>query len=479
MKRSIVFILLLAGPFIATAQLSADSIIALIQGEVRNKRSKSIIVGIIDSNGRQIFAAGIKSDHDPALPDGNTMYEIGSITKVFTSLLLAEMSLQHRLNLTDPVSKYLPENVHSPVRNGKEISLLSLSTHRSGMPRFPYNADPKDIDKPYVDYTTGKLYEYISHFEPPFDIDSKWRYSNIGYGLLGQVLHLVSHKNFETMVTEDICKPLHMDNTSVSLTAKQRINLAIGHASTGTEVGLTELGAIDAGGALRSNVNDLLTFAAANIGLSTSSLFPAMELTHKLQAKKDGNDTYTTMGWTLVDAGGKQLLFKDGGMPGYTSFLGIDKKTKTGVVVLSNSNNSVSDIGWHLLDSSHHTEPYQYPWTLLDTLRAIIRKKGVNAAIAAYPKMKSSVNRSLIFNEQQLNYLGNELRIKGKIKEAIKIFALNIKEYPGSIIAYESLGELYRRNNNVKKAIPYFEKAQTLDPENMHWKYILDKLNKK
>jgi CubicO group peptidase (beta-lactamase class C family) len=321
MKKYLIGSFLLASTNIVFGQISVDSIKAIIKQEVVNKRSKSIIVGIIDANGRHIYAEGKLSDKDPRLPDGNTIYEIGSITKVFTSLLLADMSLKHLLNLNDPISKFLPKSVKTPTKNGKEISLLSLSTHRSGMPRFPYNVDPKNLDKPYVDYSVNKLYEYISNFEPPYDIDSKWRYSNVGYGLLGNILTLVAHKDFEPLITEEICKPLNMNNTVISLTANQKSNLAIGHAESGTSVGLTDLGAIEAGGALRSNVNDLLSFAEANLSLIKTDLLPAMELTHILQAKKDGNDTYTTMGWTLVNDDGKNLLFKDGGMPGYTSFL--------------------------------------------------------------------------------------------------------------------------------------------------------------
>lgn len=153
MKKYVIITFLLTATNIVSAQIPIDSIKTIIKQEVADKRSKSIIVGIIDANGRQIFAAGVKSDSDSTLPDGNTIYEIGSITKVFTSLLLADMSLKHQLNLNDPISKGLPKNVKTPVRNGKEISLFSLATHRSGMPRFPYNVDPKNLDQPYIDYT--------------------------------------------------------------------------------------------------------------------------------------------------------------------------------------------------------------------------------------------------------------------------------------------------------------------------------------
>jgi len=474
MKSTILTAVLLIISNIAFGQLPADRIKAIIKQEVASKRSKSIIVGIIDANGRQIFAEGQISDNDSRLPDENTMYEIGSITKVFTSLSLADMSLKRQLNLNDPISKFLPARVKTPVKNEKEISLISLSTHRSGMPRFPFNVDPKDLNQPYRDYTTEKLYQYVSTFEPQYDIDSKWRYSNIAYGLLGNILMIISKKDFETLIVEEICKPLHMNNTVVRLTAAQKSNLAVGHAETGTPVGLTDLGAIGPGGALRSNVNDLLTFTAANLGLTTSTLQSAMELSHVMQAKKDGNDTFTTMGWTLTGDG--NLLFKDGGMPGYCTFLGIDKKNKTGVVVLSNSNNPVTDIGRHILDSTYQMEPYRYKWTLLDTLRATYRKTSLDSTMKLYQKLKLSKNPSLVFNVYQLNYLGEELRRAKKTKDAIKVFDLNVKEYPEATLAYESLGESLRRNHQKEKAISCFEKASELEPDNLHWTYILRRL---
>lgn len=478
MKKYIITAFLFTTAPVVFAQVPIDSIKAIIKREVANKRSKSIIVGIVDANGRQIVAEGCKSDQNHTLPDGNTIYEIGSITKVFTSLVLADMSLKHQLNLTDPISKFLPKTVKTPVRNGKEISLLSLSTHRSGMPRFPYNVDPKNLEQPYADYTVDKLYEYVSHFEPPFDIDTKWKYSNVAYGLLGNILTLAAKKDFETLITEEICKPLNLNNTVISLTAKQKSNLATGHAETGTAVGLTDLGAIGPGGSIRSTVNDLLTFAEANLGIIKTNLSPAIELTHLPQAKKDGNDTYTTMGWTLASDDGKNLLFKDGGMPGYCTFLGIDKKNKIGVVVLSNSNNSVSDIGRHILDAQHHVEPYKYPWALLDTLRTTNTTKGTDTAIALYHQLKTSDDAFFTFNENQLNYLGVELRKVGRAKEALKFFTLNAHEYPDTTLVYESLGEIYKRNKNTKMALENFEKARKLDPENPHWTYLIQNTEK-
>lgn len=462
-------------PYIVTGQVSTDSIRSIIRREVENKRSKSIVVGIIDSNGRHIFSAGKLSDDSDTMPNGNSVYEIGSITKVFTSLLLAEMGLKQQLAVTDPISKYLPRSVRTPIKDGEEISLLMLSTHRSGMPRFPYNRDPKNLDDPYADYTVDKLYEYISNFEAPAGLGQKWQYSNVGYGVLGNILTLVANEDYEQLLTERICAPLGMRSTDISK-AKTGRNVAVGHAETGQRVGFTELAALEAGGAICSNTNDLLTFAAANVGLTSCDLLPAMEETHILQAKKEGEDTYATMGWTLSNYGGECILFKDGGTAGYRSFLGIDKKRKIGVVVLSNSNNMVTDIGRHILDPTFKIKPYKYTWAVLDTLRAAMRMVGVDSAIGLYKNLKSSKEVSFLFDEAQLNYLAIELRRQKKKKDALKICRLNVEEYPASVLAYESCGEMYRLNKDRKNAIKCFEKAIELDAGNPRWPYVIGKL---
>jgi D-alanyl-D-alanine-carboxypeptidase/D-alanyl-D-alanine-endopeptidase len=477
MKKYLAVLFLLATTNTVLGQIPTDSIKAIIKREVANKRIRSIIVGIVDSSGRRIVSEGTISDKNPMLPDASTIYEIGSITKVFTSLLLADMSLKHELDLDDPVSKFLPNTINAPTRNGKEISLRNLSTHRSALPRNAWNIDPKNLDNPFADYTTKQLFEFIPNATLIRDIDSKWQYSNIAYSLLGHILATVGHKNFESLIDERICKPLNMNNTFLALPPKRELTVAPGHNECGKPTSDWDF-PLAGGGGLRSNVNDMLTFAAANLGFVKTDILPAMELSHIKQAKKDGNDGYVSLGWTLWSEDGKNILFKDGGTGGYRSFLGIDKKNKFGVVILANSNNIITDIGLHILDSTAKVNPYRYPWNLLDTIRATVKTNGVTAGIELYQSLKGSNTAAFIFNEYQLNYLGHELRKDKKIKEAIKIFELNATEYPKSAMVYESLGELYKRNGNTKTAIPYFEKLVAMEPENQHWSYMLDKLRR-
>jgi serine-type D-Ala-D-Ala carboxypeptidase/endopeptidase len=143
MKINLIVLALITTTCSALAQMPMDSIKAIIEKEVANKRSKSIIVGIVDANGRYIVSAGIKSDKNPQKPDANTMYELGSIGKLFTTLWLADMSLKNEIDYNAPLSNYLPKTVKTPTWNNKEIAVLHLATHRSGLPRMPYNIDPK------------------------------------------------------------------------------------------------------------------------------------------------------------------------------------------------------------------------------------------------------------------------------------------------------------------------------------------------
>lgn len=477
MKKSIIIICLVAITQLGFGQISMDSIKAIIEREVASKRSKSIIVGIVDANGRHIVSAGVKSDKNPQKPDGNTMYELGSVGKLFTTLLMSEMSLKHELNYNDPVSKYLPKYVKVPSKDGKEISLLHLSTHRSGLPRMPYNIDPKDPDNPTADYTTAQLYESLPATQLRGEINSRWAYSNLGYALLGQAMVEVSGKSFETLLKQKIATPLNMKSTVITLTPELNKNRAMPYFIFGHPTNNWQNPGMEGSGAASSNMNDMLTFAAANVGLIKTDLFPAMELTHVKQGKKDGNDGFITMGWTIINEDNENILWKDGATGGYRTFIGIDKKKKYGLIILSNTGmNLVTDIGLHILDSSNAVEPYHYKFNLADTLNATIKSKGIDAGIVLYHLLKASNNPSFIFNEQQLYVVGNELRKAKKIKEAIKIFELNATENPKSPMVYESLGEIYKRRGNKESAIKNFEFLAGKDSQNPRWAWMINKL---
>jgi len=159
------------------------------------KKSVGIVVGMIGPQGSRTVGYGKLSATDPRTPDGDTVYEIGSVTKVFTSLLLADMVQKGEVKLDDPVSKFLPATVKVPERNGKKITLLDLATQSSGLPRMPENFHPKDPANPYADYTPARMYEFLSGYQLTRDPGEKYEYSNLGVGLLGHALSLRAGKD--------------------------------------------------------------------------------------------------------------------------------------------------------------------------------------------------------------------------------------------------------------------------------------------
>ena len=172
----------------------------------QQKQAVGIVVGVIEPNGRRVVAYGNLANGDPRTVDGDTIFEIGSVTKVFTSLLLADMVNRKEVALDDPAAKYLPENVRMPERNGKSITLLDLSTHTSGLPRLPGNLKPKDPRNPYADYSVDDLYQFLSGYTLPRDPGSEFEYSNLGAGLLGHLLARRAGTDYESLIRSRITR---------------------------------------------------------------------------------------------------------------------------------------------------------------------------------------------------------------------------------------------------------------------------------
>jgi CubicO group peptidase (beta-lactamase class C family) len=317
-------------------------------------QSVGIVVGVIGPEGRRVIAYGNLEKGDARPLNGNTVFEIGSATKVFTSLLLADMVQRKQVALDDPVAKYLPSTVKMPERNGRSITLVDLSTHTSGLPRLPGNLSPKDPSNPYADYSVEQLYQFLSGYQLTRDIGSTYEYSNLGGGLLGHVLARRAGTDYEALVESLICAPLGMKSTAITLTPEIKARLAVGHNAALEPVKNWDLPTLAGAGALRSTANDLLSFLAANLGYSKSPLAPAMAAMAQTRRPTGQQGLEIALGWHIFTSNGKEIVWHNGGTGGYRSFIGFDPRTRIGVVALSNTstNMGVDDIGRHLLDNS-------------------------------------------------------------------------------------------------------------------------------
>jgi len=316
------------------------------------RQSVGIVVGIVDSAGRRSSAYGKFDAGDSRAVDGKTIFEIGSITKVFTSLLLADMVERGEVALTDPVAKYLPPGVKIPERNGHQITFEDLSTHTSGLPRLPANLDPKDPANPYADYSVEQLYEFLSGYQLTRDIGSQYEYSNLGGGLLGHVLARRAGMDYEKLVRTRICEPLGMHDTGIALSAEMKTRFSAGHNAALQRVAYWDLPTLAGAGALRSTADDLAIFLAANLGYVKSPLAPAIGRMLAVRRPTGVPGLEVGLGWHISGGQAGEIVWHNGGTGGFRSFVGFERKTGKGVVVLSNAETpaGVDDIGRHLLD---------------------------------------------------------------------------------------------------------------------------------
>ncbi len=334
------------------AMLPDKDIRAILADRIDEQRQGvAMVVGVIDPSGRRTIAyASTKKGEGPV--DADTVFEIGSVTKVFTSLLLAEAVRRGEVALTDPVSKYLPPNVKVPERGGKKITLVDLATHTSGLPRMPTNFHPKDPANPYADFSVAQLYEFLATVELTRDIGSKYEYSNLGGGLLGHALALRAGTDYETLLRTRVLEPLGMKSTAITLSKSMKEHLTPGHDAGLRQVANWDIPTLAGAGALRSTANDLLTFLAANIGIEKSPLAPSMAAMIAARRPTGNPNLEIALGWHIWTRNGHEIIWHNGGTGGYRTWIGFDPKSRTGVVVLSNTstNAGADDIGQHLLD---------------------------------------------------------------------------------------------------------------------------------
>ena len=354
-----VLLLLIAISFLsaqipARADVTDIEVKNILQDRIdRAKRGVGIVVGLVDEKGTRVITYGKPSQDSKAALDGNSVFEIGSVTKVFTATLLADMVERGEVSLNDPISKYLPRTVKTPTRDGKEITLLDLATQTSGLPRLPTNFAPKDPQNPYADYSVDQMYAFLSGYSLTRGIGEKYEYSNFGVGLLGHILALRAGTDYETLVRKRITQPLGMSDTKIKLTPEMMARLATGHNPALMSVPNWDLPTLAGAGALRSTVNDMLKFVAANLGLTKSPLLVAMQKAHQSQRETGQPDLSIGLNWHILKKFDSEMIWHNGGTGGYHSFIGLDKKNRRGVVVLSNSANDIDDIGRHLLVSQY------------------------------------------------------------------------------------------------------------------------------
>jgi D-alanyl-D-alanine-carboxypeptidase/D-alanyl-D-alanine-endopeptidase len=343
-----------AGVFAGPSDLPSDTDIQRMVDDrvVTFHDSVGLIVGVIEPAGRRLFARGPAQVGNDDTVDGDTIFEIGSVSKVFTALALADEAHRGELSLSDPAAKYLPPETTFPQRGPKPITLVDLGTHMSGLPNMPPNVVVTDFNNPNADMTQDQFLKSVAAYELTRDIGAGYQYSNAGYQLLGLAVANAAHTDFETLLKSRIFGPLKMDNTRIAASLDEKDRMSAGYDSHLQPVPHERMPTLLGSGGIRSTANDLLNFVAANIGLTASSLAPAMADMVKTQRPTQYLELKAALGWHVATLHGVEMVWENGQTAGYRAFIGFVPKTRSGVVVLSNSANTIDDIGVHILDKA-------------------------------------------------------------------------------------------------------------------------------
>lgn len=303
-------------------------------------------IAVLKDGKTRFFNYGEIRRQSNQLPNAKSIYEIGSVSKVFTGLLLAKAIDDKKVKPDDDIRRYLPETCKNLTANGQAITLQHLVTHTSGLPRIPEDLvnDKTDTLNPYAHYTKEKIITYLSTLKPDSKPGLKMDYSNLGMALVGLILSDVYKASYEELVLKFIARPFGMTSTRMNLTGEEFSRFAEGYNSDGAVTPHWDLANFAAAGGLRSCAEDMIQFMEANLKAESAFTRSAQQILFESGRDKMG------MGWVIQNTkSGYTLIWHNGGTYGFSSFAGMIKEKNCAVVVLANSGNRTDDIALAIL----------------------------------------------------------------------------------------------------------------------------------
>ncbi|WP_158582943.1 serine hydrolase domain-containing protein [Lysinibacillus yapensis] len=314
----------------------------LIKRELDQAKKASIVLGVIKKDEK--FTSGTIYDDMGKTEIGDCVFEIGSTTKTFTSLLLSKLVLNNTIALDEPVSTFKPEYKNALSYNGKEVTFRHLSTHRSRLPREDMKKirqrlkeHKEDKDNPYKYFSHDDLHQFFMDLDLKKEVDQKWGYSNVGVGLLGNLLAEILGTTYEEAIRAEILNPLGMNDTFINGSPEQYERYIKSYNKKGNRIPPIELPAIHAAGALKSTMNDMLLYLEHQMGLKEEPFKEEIELCHRVHAKTRSKKLNMGLGWFIeqkkwIDS---PIIHHGGTTIGFHTYCGFIKEKQVGIVICS------------------------------------------------------------------------------------------------------------------------------------------------
>lgn len=461
---------------VSTAQDKAVEIAqAIDQFAEFNKFSGAVLVA---EKGTVIYRQGIglanREWNIPNAPD--TRFQIGSVTKQFTALLVLQMVEAGALRLDDPITRHLPTY---PAEPGNRITIHHLLSHTSGLPH--YNAIPDYRETLFLNHYAAEAYmEQFKDLPLRFEPGTDFGYSSFGYYLLGAILETVSGITYGELLQRNIFAPLGMDDTRLDDGFPQarratpyKFNYDVfeyAHAE------FRDPSTSFATGGIFSTLDDLYRWDQA---LYTDALISAL---YRELLFTPVQEDYA-YGWIVDELAATEtseavpLVYHNGGITGYTANFIRFVEDNSCIIVLSNTRGYKSVMLPWILAAILYDRPYRNQRPLDKALHETIIRQNVEVAVEHYHDLKQSQPTTYAFDdENQLNRLGYSLIRYGRLDDALAIFHLNADVFPDSWNVYDSLGEAYLLKEDTEKAIQYLEQSLALNPDNTRAVEMLEAL---
>ncbi len=325
-------------------------IVKELQNRIDTGYHLNTVIGIIDKNGTRFYNYGQMSLTDSLKPNENSIFEIGSVAKIFTTALLADLELNKEIEISNSINQYMPVFEQVLKNNNRTITLEDLINHTSGLPRNPTNVNRDDSNR-YSDYSKADLIEFLSSYT----VDSstkKYLYSNLAYLVLENAIENKTGKSYESLMNEKIWGTLGMNDSYFTVPDAKRDRLVTPYRS-GVHVEELDMGEFPAGGGIKTTAKEMIRFIAAHLGIYSTTLDPALKLTHEERFSNDEENL--GLGWAILkrEDSGKTIHYHKGGTNGFVSFAGFNLEDQIGVVVLASGHRWYSDLGFKILDPTY------------------------------------------------------------------------------------------------------------------------------
>jgi CubicO group peptidase (beta-lactamase class C family) len=330
--------------------------------EIKLSETPGFIIGVKYQDSIFYFGYGSISKDVKQVPDEKTIFEIGGLTKTFTSSLVSILVEEGKMEFDKPLNDYF-----SATQKNEETQLITIDqllTHTSRLPRMPLEFGVKEIEEnnPYAHYTKQDLMDFYKEYIPLEPKKKKkekrkkknkdnYSYSHLNYALLEMAIESSQNSSFEKLLTDKILAPIEMNDTRIELSEDQKKRLATGYTTSGQSTPPWTFQSFKASEGLKSTAQDLIKFAEAHLGERNSKLTKAFYATHEGRKKTSLNKKVASArGWHVISPKKyHDIVLHTGSTNGHRSYLAFVKESETAVVILTNSEHNLYNLGYYIL----------------------------------------------------------------------------------------------------------------------------------